>query len=94
MAVGDIINVQGAASGGGLTFQPAAGTEIMVTWVSAMSIGTLGLTSGVNTSLSYTQYNHTYYAEANNVKLGITNTLYLIIAANSTFGAFSGIQIK
>jgi hypothetical protein len=94
MAVGDIIVAQGAASAGGLTFQPAAGTEIIVTWVSAMSIGTFGLYNGTNTSLSYTQYNNTYYSEGNNVKLGITNSLYLIITANATFAAFSGIQTK
>ena len=94
MAVGDIIQAQGAVSAAGLTFQPAAGTEIMVTWVSAMSVGSFGLTNGTNTSISYSQYNNTNPFEGNNVKLGITNTLYLVIAANSTFGGFSGIQIK
>ncbi len=94
MAVGDIIADQATVANVGLNFQPSAGTEIMVTWVSAMSIGKIGLYGGSNLSQSYTQYNEANAYEGNNVKLGITNTLYLSITANSTFGAFSGIQIK
>jgi hypothetical protein len=94
MAVGDIIQALGTAANIGVTFQPAAGVEIMVTWVSAISIGTFGLTDGTNTSLNYSQYNTTNGFMGNNVKLGITNTLYLQVNANSTFGSFSGIQIK
>lgn len=94
MAVGDIVSGQDNVPAGTFTFQPAAGVEIMITWVTGYSLSYYGLTDGANTSLSFAGYNTTEYFGGNNTKLGITNALYFTVNANATYGGFSGIQIK
>ena len=59
MAVGDVISEISPVSGTTAYFQPSAGTEIIVTWVSSQGVGYAGLYNGVNSSIGYTAYNTT-----------------------------------
>ena len=77
-------------------FQPAAGIEIIVTAGIGRSADVrFGLTDGVSISWSdYIANTSTGNRLAANIKIGITNTNYLYLFANSTDVAFTGIQIK
>lgn len=91
LAVGDIIS-QVKTSSGTLTYQPAAGVEIIITAVfqyngSAHNIGirtaaheSYAATGGVTDQLS--------------TKIGITNTVYFHISGGSYKAGFTGIQTK
>mgnify|MGYP003672644021 CR=1 FL=1 len=91
MAVGDIISA--VAPGLTLNFVPAAGVEIIIMYSGTADIGFIGISDGVTTTQSLTQYSTgglgTYI-----YKVGITNTNYLYVAATNSNCGYSGIQIK
>lgn len=79
-----------------LTYQPAAGVEVVVTSVAINdSTATARLYDGTNTGFFRGNTTGITYPYSN-MKLFITNTLYLYIDATgaATYGAFTGIQIK
>tara|TARA_R110000751_G_scaffold224404_1_gene326477 strand:+ start:215 stop:517 length:303 start_codon:yes stop_codon:yes gene_type:complete len=92
LAVGDIISDVDNSSTT-LTFQPAAGVEIMITMCGGMNLGYVGITDGVSDAVQYTQYN-TALITAPNIKVGITNTHYFKNYTNVAGCGYSGIQIK
>jgi len=104
MTVGDIINSTSASSS--LSFQPAAGVEVMITFISGVSATQAGLTDGTNESKCYMtrEYNNTRsttypwayawgYAQGTSTKIPITNTYYLTITNTSNAG-YGGLQTK
>ena len=97
MAVGDIIAVFLGVGGTTYSYVPAAGVEIVVT--SALVRHTTG-NVGVQTSAgsASTDFDiNTSVGGRNpcNIKLGITNSTWLILYADTGSGtAFSGIQTK
>ena len=94
MVAGDIINEVGAV-GAALSFQPAAGVEVVITFVSAYNSWIM-FSDGVSTALSYNM-STTLPTTGNqiNMKMGITNTHYISMAASGGQSlAYSGIQIK
>lgn len=91
MAVGDVVNGIGAL-GAGLDFQPAAGVECLISYVSDEG-APFQLFNGVNGS------RQTGYINAgiigNPLKLFITNSIYLrIVALAGVRAGYSGITIK
>ena len=94
MAIGDIINGIGAATGIFYYFTPAVGVEIMITAV--LGDGTSvygGLSNGVVNS--YTKVSDSAEFGAANSKIGINNTNYLVYYSGSvTPPSYTGIQIK
>ena len=89
MAVGDIVS--GITGGGvGLSFQPAAGVECVLTSAGGYT-GWTRFSNGVTVSL-VSLFNSPDYQS--NVKYCVNNTIYLTIDANANGCAFSGIQIK
>ncbi len=94
MSAGDLVIGQSGTGSVVYQFQPAVGVEIMVTWVPTLSLTSFGFTNGTNISISYGAYNHVTFEGGKNCKLGINNTHYFYVNANSTFGGFTGIQIK
>ena len=95
MAVGDIISgIFGATVIA--SFQPSAGTEIMIT--SCLGRNTtvyFGIMNGVIEGFTdYDESTSIGGRNAANIKIGITNTNYLRIYANSVGASFSGIQLK
>jgi hypothetical protein len=91
MVVGDIIIGQGAVNTV-LTFQPAAGVEIMLTAMGGLS-SICEITDGAVTSLINPNPPASSYLA--NEKVGINNTHYLSIRAASGYANYySGIQIK
>tara|TARA_R110000751_G_scaffold139136_1_gene242833 strand:- start:73 stop:363 length:291 start_codon:yes stop_codon:yes gene_type:complete len=96
MVAGDIINQ--TYTTGIQNFQPALGIEIMVTSFQGRSDANyMGLDNGVQ--VAYTDFREGATLgiggrnEAN-IKMGITNTYYLIMNSNATGSGFSGVQIK
>ena len=94
MAVNDLISEISAANAT-FIFQPAAGVEIIVTsFIAVVTAGDFGLTltNGTNNAISTFAADNSKY----NIKVGITNTLHLLIPAQGAnrFGAFTGIQTK
>jgi hypothetical protein len=92
MAVGDIINSGVGAATTWLSFQAAAGVEIIITAFCADGANQhIGLSpDGVNRGIGSTT---TVGASGFNIKLGITNTNYLVYYATAA-PSFSGIQTK
>lgn len=99
MAVGDIINDVHTV-GTTLSFQPAAGVEIMITSYGGWSNGYVGLYNGtsIGRMSGGMEVNSAGGGGATgaNIKIGITNTNYLYIAnmGGGWSGSYSGIQIK
>lgn len=94
MAVGDIVNATQA--GGGFHFQPAVGVSIMITAVIGSSTTVAaGLSSDSITNSQTYISNSTNNGNKNslNVKIGITNSVYLYYYGNSNTG-YTGIQIQ
>jgi hypothetical protein len=92
MAVGDVINITTAATGTTF-FQPAAGVEVIITWVASDSVGNLGLYDGTNAA--YSIFSSVASGISNiQCKLGITNSFYLYATSSVSKGGYSGIQIK
>jgi|TARA_R110002020_G_scaffold121705_1_gene276609 hypothetical protein len=95
MAVGDVINRINIASGGVfVSFQPAAGVEVVITCNIGHTWNYLGLTDGVNTANVITSTGSSGNFYLGNVKLGITNTVYLNSYSQPDNSAFTGFQIK
>jgi len=96
MAVGDVVNAI-SATNTVLTFQPAAGVEVMISSVGLDNTGTnvRNLFNGTNVSvLASTITSHS--VTNGNLKIFINNTNYFTLPAlgASAHGSFSGIQIK
>lgn len=107
MAVGDIINA--TFSGGTQDFQPASGVEIIITYVggnvnqgAGLGGSSVGLTDGVNIGRyqhniggrsQYGDYMYTVDTNGGNLKIGITNSVYLSMACSGN-ASYSGIQTK
>jgi len=92
MAVGDVISV---LQNSDITYQPAAGVEVMITSAGPQNDGGfgIGLYDGVN--ISYNYYNATTSAWENyQPKIFITNSVYLTITSSAGSRSFCGIQIK
>ena len=93
MAVGDIIvSVSDAGAVAFRTFQPAAGVEIIITFVCPETGGAAhtGVSNGVLTTYLGNPTAGYYSA----FKLGITNTTYLNYYSTSNIASYSGIQTK
>jgi len=103
LAVGDTINSTSASSS--LSFQPAVGVGVMITFVSGFNGTQAGLTDGVNESKCYaTRENSAVrtttnswgwgfgYCQNTNIRIPITNSNYLTITNTSNAG-YSGVQI-
>jgi len=90
MVVGDIITDVGADNAV-LDFQPAAGVEVMITMVNEPN--QYGPFDGAN--LSLTVANTSFIRSLGDLKMGITNAVFLRITAPGVglFNAFSGIEI-
>jgi hypothetical protein len=95
MAVGDIISSI-FASGVVQNFQPAVGVEIIVTsGLGKQADVRFGLTDGVSDAWNvFAATTTTGARDSANIKIGITNTNYLYLLADSSSVAFTGIQIK
>ena len=91
MAVGDVISATVATNS--LSFQPSAGSEIMITHFGTQT-GTnpnCGITDGTN--LSHLIYGQTTFTTA--AKIFITNSFYLfVVFGGSGNSGYTGIQIK
>ena len=94
MVAGDIINEVGAV-GAALSFQPAVGVEVVITFVSAYN-SWIAFSDGVSTALAYNMSTTLpTTGKQINMKMGITNTHYISMAAvGGQAMAYSGIQIK
>ena len=94
MVAGDIINEVGAV-GAALSFQPAAGVEVVITFVSAYN-SWVSFSDGVSTAISYNMSTTVpTTGKQINMKMGITNTHYISMAGTAGhYMAYSGIQIK
>jgi len=93
MVVGDVVNQLNPVVSATLTFQPAAGVEVMVSTIGVVG-GIFYLTNGVNNGyLSVASSGQT--ATSVNVKMFINNTNYLHIAlSGGYYNNFTGLQIK
>ena len=92
MAAGDVINF---LANGVVSFQPAAGVEIIVLRVFG-NAGTLstGISDGATSAQDYFSPVAPYQQLGSSNKFGITNSEYFILTPSSAFVGFSGIQIK
>ena len=97
MAVGDIISVFLGVGGTSRTYVPASGIEIVVTSaIVRHSTGNVGLqTAAGNANTDFDTNTSTGGRNPCNIKLGITNSTWLVLYADTGSGiAFSGIQTK
>jgi hypothetical protein len=97
MAVGDVINyISPSGAGTFVYYQPAAGVEIMVTATVGISAGRYRLYNGsINAEQVFAGGTGTGDSiSQSSTKIGITNTIYLGITADSGSPGFTGIQIK
>lgn len=94
MAVGDVVNGYSGINTI-LTYQPAAGVEVMVTMAHDGN-GALYLTDGVNNGRGLLVVDPaTSILQAANLKMFITNTRYLALGAVAGVRTwFTGIQTK
>lgn len=94
MAIDDVI-VGFGANNTVLTFQPAAGVEIVITMVGALANINLALTDGTNISDLFVMAT-TAGQFPLGMKLGITNSVYIQLPAGGAgiYGSYSGIQTK
>jgi len=103
LAVGDTISSTSASAS--ISFQPAAGVGVMITFVSGFNGTQAGLTDGTNESKCYATRENSGvrtttnswgwgygYSQNTNVRIPITNTYYLTITNTSNAG-YSGVQI-
>ena len=93
MAVGDIINGIATATGV-FTYQPAVGVEVIVTSVFQFngSATNVSLTNAGGVDMCY--INSLLTAIILNTKIGLTNTVFLSLTANTLKAGFTGIQTK
>lgn len=97
MTVGDVINyISPSGAGTFVYYQPSAGTEIMVTATVGISAGRYRLYNGaINAEQVWTTGTTSGHAVSqSSTKIGITNTIYLGLWADSGNPGFTGIQIK
>ena len=95
MAVGDVVSGQGVANTI-LTFQPAVGSECIITQAGCSIAGWINLTDGVSLTGMLVTHGGSTTDSNNSMKLFVTNSLYLQIPANGagTIPAYCGLQIK
>lgn len=95
MAVGDVVNAVSSGTGT-ISFQPAAGVEIIILFTSGLDTGRVGLTTGANTGQTYTMSDSIgdAFTVGGNCKIGINNSVYLSVYSSTGKPAYSGIQIK
>ena len=94
MAAGDIVNGIFTTTATNHTFQPAAGVEVMITFVAGSGLPTRGgLSNGVNTTQMIFSDNADF-SEGGNVKIGINNTNFLVVYGETGAPGYSGIKIK
>ncbi len=92
MAIDDVVSGIGTDNAG-LTFQPAAGVEVLITsFISALGI--IKLTNGTSTSVIVLATN--WRLNQLNIKLFVNNTNYMTIDAGGSgkFNSYTGIQTK
>jgi hypothetical protein len=90
MATGDAVTqIYNVAASSSVTFQPAPGVEIAVTWIQVGSTGYCYLTDGANNA-------QIAYAAAFNGRVFISNSKYLLFTQGSSgaVDGFSGVQTK
>jgi hypothetical protein len=94
MATGDIVSGIYTTTSVYHYFQPAAGVEIMILYGGGVGNNAeSGIYDGVTqgrVSLS----DNADYSEGSTIKIGITNTNYLLSYSNTSPPSYSGIQIK
>ena len=90
MAVGDIVN--GCSSTTTITFQPALGVTVCITSTLGGDGGYIyqKITDGVNTA---TSRNYPTQTPDINVKIMISNSVYLLLASSGSGIGYSGIQL-
>ena len=94
LAVGDLLSGIFTTVGSNVSFQPAAGVEIIILSLHGDSTCRAGLTNGVTISDSIAS-NSSTFGQGFNTKIGINNTNYLNMYTNGpTPPSYSGIQIK
>lgn len=94
MVAGDVVNGFSAAATA-LTFQPAVGSEIMISAIAMNNNTTLPrLDNGVNTT--FLAWGTNEEPSGSNIKVFINNSIYLHIQAlpAGEVSGFTGIQIK
>ena len=92
MVVGDIVSGIWGGVTGYVSFQPAVGVEIIITGCAGGTGTYVGHTDGALTSHAINT--NTNGVDTINMKLGITNSIYLRLLGTTTGASFSGIQIK
>jgi|TARA_B110000263_G_C15283184_1_gene499385 hypothetical protein len=92
MAVGDVISIIGP-SGATMTYQPAAGTESMISQIDLNGANRYQKFDGVTASNGF---NHAELLNAGNLKIFVNNTDYMIVLSGGAgvISAICGIQIK
>lgn len=94
MALGDLINDVLATQLAFVYFQPAAGVEIIITSVLGDTSTYMGLSNGTENGATLMANTS---GSGTNVKIGITNTNYLVLRSQGGgvyFPNYSGLQIK
>jgi hypothetical protein len=91
MAVGDVVNAIGAA--GRLTYQPAAGVEVLVTSVFHHN-GAYQEISLIDASANQCYVEDPSFYSSLNVKIAINNTIWFTTLATPYQGGFTGFQTK
>ena len=100
MAVGDLVNVFGANSGGYLYYQPASGVETIILSVATQNDSNIFRLDGTTSTSAMAWSNLSQSggagsAGANNMKFGATNSVYIgVYASSKTHNSFTGIQTK
>lgn len=98
MAIGDVVN-EVSADNTAITFRPAAGVEVMISWVANDEQTTQISLADDGTQFCDIGSTRAGTGQANNIcnmKMFINNTFFLIVSAGgSTFDVgFTGIQIN
>lgn len=94
MAVGDVVSDVGNSN---MTFQPAAGVEVMLTWADGIATtSAFMLTDGVNNSRDLQNITGASATNPNfTPKIFLTNAHYLRILGTGAFAwGYWGVQIK
>ncbi len=93
MAVGDIIS-DATIKNSYVNFQPAAGVEVILTSVFGNSDGVVSIQNGVLTGYSQFVTGSKNFNSGFNVKIGVTNSVFVGIYSTGDDGGYTGIQIK
>ena len=102
MAVGDVVNGIFNNTDTQNYFQPSSGIEVMIVSSFGLSPNSSTFITGISNGTTNTYHTCRAYPDTNtharyitfNVKIGITNTNYLYIYAQSYTSGYTGIQTK